>query len=191
VGIAKTNPSVTLDVSGSMTVSNAITIGSNSVQRMYLDTARTTTSGTSIDITGIPSWAKKVTIMFNAVSTNGSSLVQVQIGTSGGVQATGYNSVALVASTALQVGNSTTGFVVGGNTSNTNLRTGIMTLSLLNPTTNLWIASLSGSLEDLAWIITGGGSKTLSGVLDRVRLTTVNGTDTFDNGSMNILVEGF
>jgi hypothetical protein len=35
-----------------------------------------------------------------------------------------------------------------------------------------------------------GGSKSLSAALDRVRLTTVNGTDTFDAGSVNIMYEG-
>jgi len=35
----------------------------------------------------------------------------------------------------------------------------------------------------------GAGTKTISGVLDRIRLTTVNGTDTFDAGSVNILYE--
>jgi hypothetical protein len=38
--------------------------------------------------------------------------------------------------------------------------------------------------------ITTGGSVTLSGTLDRVRITTVSGTDTFDAGSINILYEG-
>jgi hypothetical protein len=34
------------------------------------------------------------------------------------------------------------------------------------------------------------GSLALGGTLDRVRLTTVNGTDTFDAGSINIMYEG-
>ena len=38
-------------------------------------------------------------------------------------------------------------------------------------------------------ITTGGGSVTLSGALDRVVLTTVGGTDTFDAGSVNIIYE--
>jgi hypothetical protein len=35
----------------------------------------------------------------------------------------------------------------------------------------------------------GGGTVTLGGTLDRVRITTVNGTDTFDAGTINILYE--
>jgi len=34
-----------------------------------------------------------------------------------------------------------------------------------------------------------GGSKTLSDTLTQVRITTVNGTDTFDAGTINILYE--
>jgi hypothetical protein len=34
------------------------------------------------------------------------------------------------------------------------------------------------------------GHVSLSGALDRIRLTTVNGTDTFDAGSVNIIYEG-
>lgn len=52
-------------------------------------TAVATTSGTSIDFTGIPSWAKKITVMFSAVSTNGTSPIQVQIG-AGSVSNSGY-----------------------------------------------------------------------------------------------------
>ena len=35
----------------------------------------------------------------------------------------------------------------------------------------------------------GAGNITLSGALDRIVLTTVGGTDTFDAGSINILYE--
>ena len=41
---------------------------------------------------------------------------------------------------------------------------------------------------NIVWTICAG-RVTLSGALDRVRVTTVNGTDTFDAGSINILYE--
>ena len=50
--------------------------------RMQLMTAQASTSGTSIDFTGIPSWAKKITVMFNGVSTSGASFPQIQLGSS-------------------------------------------------------------------------------------------------------------
>ena len=43
-------------------------------------TAVASTSGTSIDFTGIPSWVKRITVMFNGVSTSGTSFKQIQIG---------------------------------------------------------------------------------------------------------------
>jgi hypothetical protein len=55
---------------------------------------------------------------------------------------------------------------------------------------NTWIASGVTGFDDIAATTMTGGRKTLSGTLDRVRLTTVNGTDTFDAGSVNIMYEG-
>lgn len=145
------------------------------------------TSGTSIDFNGIPSWVKRITVMFSGVSTNGSSIIQVQIGTSGGIQNTGYASGAWLANTSNS--NSTTGFIVSGTMSAAYAFDGNLTLALLNSATGLWSFNsvLSGSTAGINSI--GAGSKTLSGTLDRVRITTVNGTDTFDAGSINILYE--
>ena len=52
-------------------------------------TAQASTSGTAIDFTGIPSWAKRITVMFNGVSTNGTSNPQIQLG-SGSPTTSGY-----------------------------------------------------------------------------------------------------
>ena len=66
---------------------------------------------------------------------------------------------------------------------------GIMTICLLNSSTNLWCASGTTAESDAARGCYSAGSVTLSGVCTRVRITTVNGTDTFDAGSINILYE--
>jgi hypothetical protein len=155
-------------------------------------TEQASTSGTSIDFTGIPSNAKRITIMFAGVSTNGSSIMQVQVG-AGSIATSGYNSVCSYAYAGQVTGfvtTSTSAFVVSGS--------GIGAA-----------AALSGSivltnLSSLVWVAQGvmvalpsadpsvhaaGGTVTLSGALDRVRITTVNGTDTFDAGSINILYE--
>ena len=52
-------------------------------------TAVASTSGTSITFSSIPSWAKRVTVMFNGVSTSGSSNIQVQLG-AGSTTTSGY-----------------------------------------------------------------------------------------------------
>lgn len=141
-----------------------------------------TASGTSIDFTGIPLWVKRVTIMFNGVSTNGSSNVHVQLGDSVGVETSGYVAAGEQQNTQVAY---TTGFGIPYNAS-TNLLTGIFEIAFFNGTTYV----TSGILGTQATCGSMQGSKTLTGTLDRVRITTVNGTDTFDAGSINILYEG-
>ncbi len=187
-----------VDGSGAVQVggSDAITIATDTtvtmnggVQRPLLSgTAVASTSGTSIDFTGIPSWVKRITVMFNAVSTNGSSLPQIQLGTSGGVETTSYVSV-VTANNAAVTGNSTTGFLANGAGSASYTVTG--TVTILSFGSNLWVHSTVTNTDPAAgnYSATGSGRKTLSGTLDRIRITTVNGTDTFDAGSINILYE--
>jgi len=151
-------------------------------------TAQATTSGTSIDFTGIPSWVKRITVMFNGVSTNGTSLIQVQIGDSGGIETTSYSSGAWTANTTNA--NSTAGFIIhAANASAARVWDGAYTI-VLQDTSSTWVfTGMCNSLNDNAQSI-GIGRKQLSpGPLDRVRITTVNGTDTFDAGSINILYE--
>jgi hypothetical protein len=160
--------------------------------RMTLATAQNTTSGTSIDFTGIPSWVKRITMMLNGVSTNGASVVQIQLGTSAGVATTGYASHAGIAG----IGNSasglasTSGFSIGTTSAAIDVRYGHTVLTLVSG--SFWIASHSYGLTATSgsYFIGGAGAMNLSGTLDRLRLTTVNGTDTFDAGSVNILYEG-
>lgn len=146
-----------------------------------LTAEQATTSGTSIDFTSIPSWAKKITVMLIGVSTNGSSNVMVQIGASGGIETTGY----LGASGATSF---TTGF---GNDAavSTAVRHGAIVLTLQKASTNTWIAQGVIGRSDTATAIATGGSKSLAGALDRLRLTTVNGTDAFDAGAVSIHYE--
>jgi hypothetical protein len=144
-------------------------------------TAVASTSGTSIDFTGIPSWAKRVTVMFNENSTNGSSNRLVQIG-SGSVTTTGYISSGGYGGGATS---STAGFVVWIDVASYAL-SGQMVFTLL--ASNLWVASHVGKVST-GQCAFGGGSVTLGGALDRERITTVNGTDAFDAVSINILYE--
>jgi hypothetical protein len=152
-------------------------------------TAQATTSGTSFDFTSIPSTAKRITIMFAGVSTNGTSIMQVQVG-AGSIATSGYTAACSYTYAGNSImATSTSAFVLSGS--------GIGAAS-----------ALSGSivftqLSSLVWVAQGvminvvsdpssnasAGTVTLSGALDRVRITTVNGTDTFDAGSINILYE--
>ena len=152
-------------------------------------TAQATTSGTSIDFTGIPSWVKRVTVMFNGVSTSGSSPVLIQIG-SGSVTTSGYTSGSIVAVTSgagtILIA-STAGFtqsLQAGDAAATT-RFGSCILNLLG--SNIWAST--GGITGTTYGASTTGGVTLGGALDRVRITTVNGTDTFDAGSINIMYE--
>jgi hypothetical protein len=164
---------LTIDASQNVTFAKSILTSS---------TAQASTSGTSIDFTGIPSWAKRITVMFNGVSTNGTSLVQVQIG-AGSVTTTGYVSATSVNATSTS---STTGFLTTANNGVADTRIGVMTIT--NISGFIWVmgASIGSNFPNCS---TSAGVVTLSSTLDRVRITTVNGTDTFDAGSINIMYE--
>jgi hypothetical protein len=160
------------------------------VQRITQGTAVASTSGTSIDFTSIPSWVKRITVMFNGVSTNGTSLIQVQVG-SGSFVTTGYVSAAVnIPNAATPVAaNSATGMVIMGANAATIILSGVFTLT--NISGNNWVySSVCGRSDAAIPLIGGGNTPAISGTLDRVRITTVNGTDTFDAGSINILYEG-
>jgi hypothetical protein len=146
---------------------------------------------TVVDFTGIPSWVKRITVMFNGVSTNGTSELQIQIGTSGGIQTTNYlGSWQSTTSAGTSLSNATSGFVLFSNGGGASfVRQGFLILSLIDSANGIWSGGGTIGLSDSGRISTIGGTKTLSGTLDRVRITTVNGTDTFDAGSINILYE--
>ena len=189
VQTADTSGTVQIQSNGTtkLTVSSSgVNIGQMNGGAITSGTAVASTSGTSIDFTSIPSWVKTITVMFNGVSVSGTSNLLIQIGTSSGVEATGYLSGAsnYVAYTSF-----TTGFGAVRNNSAGSIWAGAVVLT--NITGNAWVSS--GNLDDSsagAQLMNSAGSKTLSATLDRVRITTVNGTDTFDAGTLNILYEG-
>jgi hypothetical protein len=158
---------------------------------MFLETAKATNSGTSIDFTGIPSWAKKITVMFNGVSTNGTSNIICQAGTSSGIVSTSYlGGLTTAGGTNGALGvNITTGFGAIFHDSAANINHGITTI--LNITGNSWVSNSTNYRSNSNYGSFGSSLITLSETLNRLRLTTVNGTDTFDAGSVNILIEGY
>ena len=151
-------------------------------------TAVASTSGTSITFSSIPSWVKRITVMFQGVSTNGTSNYRIQLG-SGSTQTTGYNSIFLTSSTSAAANSSvaTAGFDIGSISTSSASLYGSATFALFG--SNIW--TCTGMFANIGDVRTHFpiGAVTLSGTLDRVVVTTVNGTDTFDAGSINILYE--
>ena len=154
-----------------------------SLNTITLGTEQATTSGTSIDFTSIPAGVRKITIMLSGVSTNGTSVLLIQIGDAGGVETSGYVSRAH----DLSGGNTNTaGFILSRAQAAADTVSGAITLSLENSSAFTW--TQTGFIDQpttsaIGWSV---GLKSLSAELDRVRLTTVNGSDTFDAGAVNI-----
>jgi hypothetical protein len=167
---------------------NVVVAGINSA--IVSGTSQASTSGTSIDFTGIPSWVKRITVMFNGVSTNGSSNMRVRIGPSGGVETTGYaGSSGQTTGSSANTINFTAGFDINGGASSSVTLEGALSLALLDSSTNTWVVQGVIGHSNQTTCVLIGGKKALAGVLSVVRITTVNGTDTFDAGSINILYE--
>ena len=150
-----------------------------------LGTPVASTSGTSITFTGVPSGTKKITFMFDAVSTNGSSDMVLTIGDAGGLETSGY-----LAGAGDEAGSNhaTANFLVTRGLAAGNTISGSITLSLENSTSFTWCSQ--GIVQNASQeMVYNGGRKSLSAELTQISLTTAGGSDTFDAGEVNISYE--
>jgi len=161
--------------------------GAGRATALVSGTSQASTSGTSIDFTGIPSWVKRITVMLSAVSTSGTSDIVVRLGTGGSPETSGY--VGSVARDAAGSGNLSSGILLTETTGTTAAQVIQGNLMILNLTSNTWTFNGDVGRSNSAAVYTVAGYKSLAGVLNLVRITTVGGTDTFDAGSINILYE--
>lgn len=157
-------------------------------QPLTLGTAQASTSGTSIDFTGIPSWVKRITVMFDTVSLGtAASAWLIQLGDSGGIETTGYTSASNeLTSSGVGANNSTAGFVIRNNNIGYTF-SGQMIIS--NLTGNTWVESGVFASPATIYTSTTAGVKTLSSTLTQLRITTAAGTNSFDSGTINIMYE--
>ena len=150
--------------------------------KMVSSSAVDTTSGVSVDFTGIPSWVRRITLLFNGVSTNGTANLLVQIG-SGSFATSGYASAG---DNGVAAFNSSAGFAIQTGAAAYTV-SGALHVILLG--SNTYVSDHTLGRTDSPLASRGGGSVALAGAMDRLRLTTVGGTDTFDTGSVSILWE--
>jgi hypothetical protein len=144
-------------------------------------------TGTSIDFSSVPSWAKRITLLFSGVSTSGTSTPQVQIGPTSAVETSNYLGSSVLDVTPV---NFSSGFLFGSSWASSVVFYGTVVLQLIDGATNSWVANFVLGRSDIAATVYGGGGKVISGgVLSRIRVTTVGGTDTFDAGKINIFYE--
>jgi hypothetical protein len=174
--------STTIDGSASVTINSGAVLGITS------GTAVASTSGTSIDFTSIPSWVKRITVMFSGVSISSTSYILIQLGTSGGVENSGYSGYSWYLQGGAGALANTNGFNLYGLGANAAVLTsGSCVLTLLG--SNIWIINGHFTATNSGIDALPVGAKTTASTLDRIRITTNSGTDTFDAGSINILYE--
>ena len=147
-----------------------------------------TASGTSVDFTSLPAWIKRITIMIQGVTTNGSSPPTMRLGTSGGFVTSGYASGGIYTGVTTGSGNRTDSLLISGNAFDSSATLHGHAV-LTNISGNAWVQSFVLGQSNSAYAVMGGGSISLAGALTQIRITTANGTDAFDAGTINILFE--
>ena len=151
--------------------------------RRKIQAAVSTTSGTSVDITGIPSWATRVVVYFRAVSGNGTAAWAVQLGDAGGIETAGYTSAASTtgASTVVSTGSTGGWILFGGPSIAASAYTGRAVIELVDVANFGW--SFESSLGDGVNVTAKGvGYKQTSAAMTTIRLNA--GGDTLDGGSI-------
>jgi len=155
------------------------------LRMQYSLTATQTASGLSVDFTGIPSWAKRITVPFIELSTNGSFNPVTQLG-SGSYKTTGYAGSQSLLTAGVATSNLSSGFSLGGGSASS-IRNG--DLVLVHQGGNVWAAKGGSGFSDSAGVSECKGYVGLAGTMDRLRLFA-GGTDVFDGGTVSILIEG-
>jgi len=173
-----------------MTATALAAVGSNANENgtLLISGTAVTASGTSVDFTGIPSWVKRITVMFNATSLNATASIMVQVG-SGSFSTSGYSGSYgyFQNAGASSLATLTTGFGVFLTQNAPDVQVGVLVLT--NVSGNTWLSAVNAANTNGGVAYGGSGVIALGGVLDRVRITTVAGTASFDAGTINIFWE--
>ena len=183
-----------ISVAGSTTITGALAVtgtltASGGVSGSITSGTAVSASGTSVNFTGIPSTVKRITVMFSGLSLSASSVPIIQIGAGTTPETTGYLGSVSNLTSGVSTEASTTGFRVLGSAggSNATVISGSIVINLITGST--WVAFGSSARTDAATTATFAYNKAITGTLGVVRITSVNGTDTFDAGTINIFYE--
>lgn len=183
----------TMTVQAPVTNSNRVLTledATGTLSPLVLETAKTA-SGSSVNFTGIPSWVKRITVNITGLSfaATGGSILRIG---SGSLSSTGYTWTQQTlsnGSTAL-ISTENPGTHFGNFSSNApaGIVFGYSILTLVNPTTNTWMAQSTASRPSDSNILQiQVGYVSLSGALDQVSLVAT--VSTFDAGTVNIMYE--
>lgn len=173
---------------GTLDVASAGITPAKLSQPITLGTLANTTSGTSVTIGSIPSWAKRVTLMLNGVKSTGTSAKMVRLGVGGTPETTNYFACGMgYTGAAVSAVTYTAGFGLNNTNNSTDGYYGSLIFTHMGG--DVWTLQGSGSCGTVSTGFTCSGTKDLAGVLDSISITTVGGTDTFTAGSINVLYE--
>lgn len=151
-------------------------------------TATTLTTQVNVNYSSLPAGLNRITCMWSALSINGASGWTIRLGDSGGVENTGYTGrVSYVSGTSANSYTLSSGCFWSGGVLNTNNESGVLTFVRLDG--NTWMYEGSNNRVDVNTQYFMTGWKTLSAELTTVQFITGNGTDQFDNGTINIFYE--
>jgi hypothetical protein len=205
VGIGTTVPATKLAVNGTISTDtiaeytsaagvtiDGVVVKDSAIAGDYLriaaKTVQATTTGTSVTFNSIPNWVRRVTVMFNGVSTDNTSPLLVKLGTGGGIASTGYASTgARLAAAGTTVDSSTAGFLINS-TSAADAVSGTLVISAVDPANYIYAADHTVK-DGTTAVMTGAGNVTLGNLMTQLSITTVTGTSNFDAGSINVLYE--
>lgn len=143
-----------------------------------------TASGTAVDWTSIPAGVSEVELWFNRVSGNGADHFLIQIGTGAAPTETGYKSGSGIAGSNFRA-SATTGFILWTNIATTEW---LGCVRLHRTTGNTWVEQHAACYDPDGGGsgCAGGGAVSLAGALNNIRLRSLGGTQTFDNGSVKV-----
>jgi hypothetical protein len=145
------------------------------------------TTNTFLEFTALPSWVKRITLMFSGLSTNGTSDIIVQLGTGATptYTTTGYLGTCITGTASLT--NYTTGLLLSNVVTATDIGHGNMYIT--NVTGNTWTETHCYGASDSTLIRHGAGAIPLAAALTAIRITTAGGVNVFDAGTVNIFYE--
>ncbi len=172
---------MTLDGSAGMTAPQGAVYNG-----LQTGTSVTLNSGTSVEFTNIPSWAKRVTLVFSDLGTSGSTVPIAQLGTASSYETSSYLGSGISNGTTYNI---TTGlnFRDAWGSSATFKNSGAISITLIDAVANLWVMTAAHTNSVSPGVVTVTASKALAGALTRVRITI--GANTFVTGTINVVYE--
>ena len=164
--------------------------GDKETTGLTMGTNQTASAGdaTFADFTGIPSWARRITIMLDFIGTDGTEQLMLQLGDAGGLETSGYDGGVSNDSGASSLKNGTS-FYLNAATVGTESTYGVVTLTSKLPSSNTWAMHAILKIDGTTIGSQAAGVKSLTQPLTQFRISTDGTPDDFDSGTINIMYE--